>query len=113
MGCYLFSYTGRLAIGHAMPLMEQDLGYSKQQLGWLTASALAAYGVGQAINGNLGDRLGGRLMVTLGYLIGEQSGYGYPALFLTLAMVTGTGALLALASVRRKHESWSTVRMEP
>lgn len=68
MGCYLFYYTGRLAIGHAMPLMQQDLGYSKQQLGWLTAAALAAYGIGQAINGNLGDRLGGRLMVTLGAL---------------------------------------------
>jgi OPA family glycerol-3-phosphate transporter-like MFS transporter len=66
MGCYLFYYTGRLAIGHALPLMEKDLGYSKEQLGWLTAAALAAYGVGQAINGNLGDRLGGRLMIMLG-----------------------------------------------
>ena len=66
MGCYLFYYTGRLAIGHAMPLMEQELGYSKQQLGWLAAVALATYGVGQAINGNLGDRLGARRMVTLG-----------------------------------------------
>lgn len=68
MFCYLFYYTGRLAIGHAMPLMEQDLGYSKQQLGWLTAAALAAYGVGQAINGNLGDWLGGRRMIALGAL---------------------------------------------
>jgi OPA family glycerol-3-phosphate transporter-like MFS transporter len=68
MGCYLFYYTGRLAIGHAMPLMQQDLGYSKQQLGWLTAAALASYGIGQAVNGNLGDWLGGRLMVTLGAL---------------------------------------------
>src|SRR5262245_14746138 len=68
MGCYLFYYTGRLAIGHAMPLMQQDLGYSKQQLGWLTAAALASYGIGQAINGNLGDWLGGRLMITLGAL---------------------------------------------
>ncbi len=68
MGCYLFYYTGRLAIGHAMPLMERDLGYSKQQLGWLAAAALATYGVGQAINGNLGDWLGARRMVTLGAL---------------------------------------------
>ncbi len=68
MGCYLFYYTGRLSIGHAMPLIEQDLGYGKQQLGWLTGAALAAYGIGQAINGNLGDRLGGRLMVALGAL---------------------------------------------
>src|SRR5262245_3451483 len=62
MGCYLFYYTGRLAIGHAMPLMEVDLGLSKERLGWLAGAALAAYGIGQAINGNLGDWLGGRLM---------------------------------------------------
>ncbi|MEX2111804.1 MAG: MFS transporter [Pirellulales bacterium] len=68
MGCYLFYYTGRLAIGHAMPLMRDELGYSQEQLGWLTAAALAAYGVGQAINGNVGDRLGARWMVTLGAL---------------------------------------------
>jgi MFS transporter, OPA family, glycerol-3-phosphate transporter len=66
MGGYLFYYTGRLAIGHAMPLMEVELGYSKERLGWLVAAALATYGVGQAVNGNLGDWLGGRLMVTLG-----------------------------------------------
>jgi OPA family glycerol-3-phosphate transporter-like MFS transporter len=66
MGCYVFYYTGRLAIGHAMPLMEDDLGYSKEQLGWLTAAALAAYSVGQAINGNVGDRLGARWMVAAG-----------------------------------------------
>lgn len=66
MGCYLFYYTGRLVIGHAVPLMEADLGYSKEQLGWLAAALLASYGVGQAVNGNLGDWLGGRLMVTLG-----------------------------------------------
>jgi OPA family glycerol-3-phosphate transporter-like MFS transporter len=72
MGCYLFYYTGRLAIGHAMPLMGDDLGYSKEQLGWLTAAALAAYGVGQAINGNVGDRWGARRMVSAG-AIGSMS----------------------------------------
>lgn len=66
MGCYLFYYTGRLTIGIALPLLEEDLGFSKQQLGWLAAAALASYGIGQAINGNLGDALGGRRMVTLG-----------------------------------------------
>lgn len=66
MGCYLFYYTGRLAIGHALPLMEQDLGYSHERLGWLVAAALGTYGVGQAINGNLGDWLGGRRMIALG-----------------------------------------------
>ncbi len=66
MGCYLFYYTGRLSLGLAIPMMKEELSYSSEQLGWLAGAALASYGVGQAINGNLGDWLGGRLMVSLG-----------------------------------------------
>ena len=69
MGVYLFYYTGRMVIGHAIPLMEDDLGYSSEQLGWLTFALLIAYGVGQAINGNLGDFLGGRRMMAMGALL--------------------------------------------
>jgi OPA family glycerol-3-phosphate transporter-like MFS transporter len=34
----------------------------------------------------------------LGYIVGGRSGYGYPALFLVLAVASGAGAVLALAS---------------
>ncbi len=34
----------------------------------------------------------------LGYIVGERAGYGYPTLFLVLALVTAAGAALALAS---------------
>jgi OPA family glycerol-3-phosphate transporter-like MFS transporter len=88
MGCYLFYYTGRLTIGIALPLLEEDLGYSKQQLGWLAAAALGSYGVGQAINGNLGDTLGGRRMVTLG-AIGSMA-----LCWLFSIMQTATGLLV-------------------
>lgn len=66
MGCYLFYYTGRLVIGHALPLMRDDLGYNEIQLGWLASILFACYSIGQAVNGNLGDRLGGRLMIAAG-----------------------------------------------
>jgi len=69
MGVYLFYYTGRMVIGHAIPLMEEDLGYTSEQLGWLTSALFATYGIGQAINGNLGDLLGGRRMMALGALL--------------------------------------------
>jgi len=89
MGCYLFYYTGRLTIGHAMPLMEQDLGYTKEQLGWLAGTMLAAYGIGQAVNGNLGDWLGGRLMITLGAL-------GSMVLCWVFSFMDAAGALLVV-----------------
>ena len=66
MGCYLFYYTGRLVIGHALPLMEEDLGFTSEELGKVVSALLLAYGLGQAINGNLGDWIGARRMLALG-----------------------------------------------
>lgn len=66
MFCYLFYYTGRQAFGFAIPGMERDLGLSKATLGWISTAMLWSYAIGQAINGNLGDRYGGRVMMSLG-----------------------------------------------
>ena len=66
MFCYLFYYTGRQSFGFAMPGIERELGISKATLGWINASLLWTYAIGQAINGNLGDKFGGRAMMSLG-----------------------------------------------
>ncbi|MEZ0388356.1 MAG: MFS transporter, partial [Verrucomicrobium sp.] len=66
MFCYLFYYTGRQTFGFAMPGIQAELGLDKQTLGWVSAAMLWAYAVGQAVNGNLGDRFGGRRMMALG-----------------------------------------------
>ncbi|MCC6682572.1 MAG: MFS transporter [Phycisphaeraceae bacterium] len=69
MFCYLFYYTGRQTFGFAIPGIQQELGLSKTTLGWISASMLWAYALGQAVNGNLGDKFGGRRMVSLGALL--------------------------------------------
>lgn len=69
MFCYLFYYTGRQTFGFAIPGIQADLGLDKQTLGWVSAAMLWAYAVGQAINGNLGDRFGGRRMMTMGAVL--------------------------------------------
>ncbi|MBN1852179.1 MAG: MFS transporter [Pirellulales bacterium] len=66
MFCYLFYYTGRQNWGFVVPALEEDLGLNKIQLGWIGGVMLAAYGCGQFINGNLGDKFGGRILVSLG-----------------------------------------------
>lgn len=66
MFCYLFYYTGRQAFGFAIPGIEYELKISKTTLGWISTSMLWSYAIGQAINGNLGDKYGGRLMMSLG-----------------------------------------------
>jgi OPA family glycerol-3-phosphate transporter-like MFS transporter len=69
MFCYLFFYTGRQTFGFAIPGIEEELGISKTALGWASAALLWAYAVGQAINGNLGDRFGGRRMMSTGAVL--------------------------------------------
>lgn len=69
MFCYLFFYTGRQTAGFAIPGIHEELGISLTTLGWMSATLFWCYAVGQFINGNLGDRLGARIMMSLGAVI--------------------------------------------
>src|SRR5690606_14314821 len=69
MFCYLFFYTGRQTFGFAIPGIEEEFGISKANLGWASAAMLWAYALGQSINGNLGDKFGGRRLMSLGAIL--------------------------------------------
>ncbi len=69
MFCYLFYYTGRQTFGFAIPCIEEELGLSKTTLGYFGTALLWSYAMGQAVNGNLGDKYGGRLMMSLGAVL--------------------------------------------
>ena len=69
MFCYLFYYTGRQTFGFAIPFIEEELGLSKTTLGYFGTVLLWSYAIGQAVNGNLGDKYGGRLMMGLGAVL--------------------------------------------
>ena len=68
MFCYLFFYTGRHNFGWVMKSLSEELGLAPSRLGMISGAMLACYGIGQAINGNLGDKFGARRMMTLGAL---------------------------------------------
>jgi OPA family glycerol-3-phosphate transporter-like MFS transporter len=69
MMCYLFYYTGRQTFGFAMQGIEAELGIDKETLGWISAALLWSYAIGQAINGNLADKFGGRRMMSVGAIL--------------------------------------------
>ena len=69
MFCYLFFYTGRQTFGFAIPGIQKEFGLSKEMLGWASTALLWCYAVGQAINGNLGDKFGGRRVMTAGAIL--------------------------------------------
>jgi MFS transporter, OPA family, glycerol-3-phosphate transporter len=67
--CYMFYYTGRQTFGFAIPSLEEEFGFSKTVLGYFGTTLLWAYAIGQLVNGNLGDKFGGRIMVSLGAIL--------------------------------------------
>ncbi len=69
MFCYLFFYTGRQTFGFAIPGIQAEFGVSKEALGWVSATMLWCYAIGQAINGNLGDKFGGRRVMSAGAIL--------------------------------------------
>lgn len=66
MFCYVFYYTGRQNWGWVVRSLRDELGLDTVMTGTIAGSMLAAYGVGQFVNGNLGDKYGGRTMMSLG-----------------------------------------------
>lgn len=95
MFCYLFYYTGRQTFGFAIPGIQAELGIDKQSLGWISAAMLWAYAAGQMINGNLGDKFGGRRMMCLGavtsFLLNWLTSFGIG--FKSLAAAWGLNGL--------------------
>ena len=87
--CYLFYYTGRQTFGFAIPGIQKELGLSKEMLGWASAAMLWSYAIGQSINGNLGDKFGGRIMMLVGALL------SFAANWATIFATTFIGLLLA------------------
>lgn len=69
MLCYLFFYTGRQTFGFAIPGIKEEFGLSSSTLGWISAAMLWAYAIGQAINGNLSDKYGGRKLMSAGAVL--------------------------------------------
>lgn len=86
MFCYLFFYTGRHNFGWANKGIADEFGLSNETMGWMGATLLITYAIGQAINGNLGDRYGARILVTLGAVLSVLMNYA-TSLSTTVIMV--------------------------
>ncbi|RVW04764.1 MFS transporter [Rhodococcus spongiicola] len=69
MFCYAFFYTGRQTFGFAIPGIEAELGLSKEVLGAISGLLLWTYAIGQMINGNIVDKIGGRRVMTAGSVL--------------------------------------------
>lgn len=62
-------YLCRVNLSVALPGIMRDLGYSKTELGLVGSALFVAYGIGQFINGQLGDKFGARKLISIGIFI--------------------------------------------
>jgi len=56
----VITYVDRVCISQAAPQMQQDLGLTKQQMGWVFTTFSVAYALFEIPGGWLGDRIGPR-----------------------------------------------------
>jgi OPA family glycerol-3-phosphate transporter-like MFS transporter len=87
MFCYFFYYCGRQNFGFAISGIQKSLHLTTTDTGLISAGLLLFYGVGQALNGGLGDKLGARKLLALGAILSV-------ALNLLTSFATGFWGLL-------------------
>lgn len=66
---YASFYLGRVNFSVALPGIMADFGWTRADVGAIGTALFWAYAVGQFINGQLGDRLGGRTLITVGLIV--------------------------------------------
>ena len=66
---YFTSYIGRLNYSSAMPEMLRLSVLDKSQAGFISMSYFFAYGIGQLINGFLGDKMHPRKIIFTGLFL--------------------------------------------
>jgi len=65
---YALFYLCRANFSIAIPLITHEFGISKTEIGAVGSALFFTYAIGQFINGQLGDYLGARKIVTLGII---------------------------------------------
>src|SRR5438093_10090135 len=65
----IITYVDRVCISQAAPLISRDLGFSKEQMGYVFSAFVLAYALFEIPSGYLGDRFGARtvLMRSVGW----------------------------------------------
>lgn len=66
---YASFYLLRVNISIAMPSIMSEFGLTKTNMGVVLTSLFFAYAVGQFINGQLGDKLNSRRIITIGLIV--------------------------------------------
>ncbi|MGZ5970798.1 MAG: MFS transporter, partial [Polyangiales bacterium] len=99
---YAGFYLCRANLDAAMPYLQRERGWDKEQLGRLSSAAILAYAIGKVLLGATTEIVGGRKIFLFAL-------FGAVLASLGLGFATGFGAFVALACLNRFVQSggWS------
>ena len=82
---YASFYMLRVNYSVALPLIQDEFGFSKTEVGIVASALLAAYAIGQFVNGQLGDKFKARRMIALGLIASAILNvlFGFSGIFFT------------------------------
>ena len=108
---YAGFYLCRKNFGIAMPLLNQDLGYTKDDFAVLLFLYSLFYALGQFYNGFLSDRFGPRLIVSIGLLLSiiANTFMGFSAALLVFGLLlclNGTGQSTGWSGTVKTMAPW-------
>ena len=86
---YASFYLCRVNISIALPGIMKESGYSQTLVGGLASAFFVVYGLGQLVNGQLGDKWGARRMIPIGVFLsaGLNVAFGFSKTFLAMTLI--------------------------
>lgn len=72
---YACAYFGRVNLSIAIPEIQNNLGWSKAHLGLIGSVFFWVYGIGQMINGYIGDKVSSRWFIFIGLAIAGAANF--------------------------------------
>ena len=64
-----FNYADREVISVTFPLLQDEFGFSKYELGWIKSSFMIVYAVSAPFAGQVGDRMSRKLVILTGLYV--------------------------------------------
>ena len=88
---YASFYLCRANLSIAIPLIMEEFNFTKTQVGSVGSALFFAYAIGQVVNGQLGDLIGARRLVTIGIITSALSNimFGFAGSLSTMVLVWG------------------------
>ncbi|MBX7208186.1 MAG: MFS transporter [Verrucomicrobiaceae bacterium] len=107
----VITYIDRVCISKAAPLIQGDLGFTKEQMGWVFSAFTLAYALFEIPGGWLGDKLGPRRVlmrvVTFWSVFTAATGYAWNLTsMMVFRFLFGTGEAGAFPNLTKMFTIW-------